>query len=346
MKRIDEDPRLSKLNKILNFQGWELIDGVPTLFFNAEGTYGRHYQNKRLSSNIVKILDIFLEENKDLFTEENQFSLQFEPSESEHCNPKYQLEGVLLNREDSSTYQLKKGPHKEKTAKIQLLLPSTIKTIPEAFIYNGEQTIALLQDLWDQGKLTRSVENIGYFKTAIRECMKADIQDFHATQIASSAIDYPGQIKSSLVGKNDCYNLGRMLAEHGRKDFNEQACMQVIKECINRSKIRAAYISQGLNKFPIESRAHEAQMFHAVNYVDSLKNVVRWGCLRFPELKTDSQFIQDHQDFKDLMNGKGNYVNIIGSSEYADFLEALQAPDSRLDLVPRTAKDFIFKDKK
>ena len=83
-------------------------------------------------------------------------------------------------------------------------------------------------------------------------------------------------------------------------------------------------------------------MFHALNYVESLAHVVRWASLRFPQLKTDTQFLQDHQDFKDLINGKGNYVNIIGSSEYAEFLKALQAPDTRLDLIARSATNFIF----
>lgn len=134
-----------------------------------------------------------------------------------------------------------------------------------------------------------------------------------------------------------------MLAEHRREDFNEQSCVHAIKECVNIFKKGAIYINQGLHKFPIDSPAHEAQVFHSLNYVESLGHVVRWGCLRFPEDKTDSQFIQEeaHQDFKDLMNGQGNYVNIIPSPEYADFLKALQAPDISLDYVARTAKDFI-----
>jgi len=345
-RRIDDNSRLSKLNKILNFQGWTEINGVPYLSFNAEGTYGRHYQNKRLSSTIVKVLKYFLEENKDLFTKENQFSLEFERSESEHCIPKDLLEGVLLNKEDSHTYQLKKGPHKIKTATIELLLPSTVKTIPESFIYNGEQTINLLQELHDEGKLPRSVESMDIFKKSIRECIKADIQDFMETQIPANAVDYPGQIKGSLVGKRDCYNLARMLMEHQSSDFNKKVCIKIIKECLNRSKIRAVYINKGLNQYPVDSPAHQAQLFHAANYVEPLAHVVHWGRLRFPELNTDTQFLQDHETFKDLMNGKGDFGNILGSPEYAEFRKALQSPDSRLDLIPRTAKAFIFKQKK
>lgn len=327
-RRIDHDPRLSKLNKIINLQGWTKIKGVPYLSFNAEGTYRRLYQNKRLSSNIVQILKYFLEENKDLFTKENQFSLEFEASESEHHNSKHQLEGVLLHKEDSNTYHLGKVPHKAKTANIQLLLPSTVKIVLNSFIYNGEQTLNFLQDLWEAGKLPRSVESLDIFKKSIRECIKADIQKFMKTQIPASAIDYPGQSPFSLIGRRDYYNLARMLVEHRSSDFNKEHCVKVIKDCLNRSKIRAVYINQGLNTFPV---AHQAQLFHAANYVKPLAHVLHWGRLRFPELKTDTEFLQDHETFKYLMNGKGDFGNILGSPEYAEFKKALQAPDSRLD---------------
>ena len=166
------------------------------------------------------------------------------------------------------------------------------------------------------------------------------------TQITASAIDYPGQIKSSLIGRRDCYNLARMLAEHRSSDFNEKICVNIIKKCVNRSKIRAVYINQGLNTFPVDSPAHQAQLFHAANYVEPLAHVVNLGRLRFPELNTDTQFLEDFQTFKDLMNGKGDFGNIMTSPEYAEFIKDLQSPDSRLDLIPRTAKDLIFKQKK
>lgn len=67
-KIIECDRRLNVINKILSFQGWTDIDGVPTLIFNAHASHGRHYQNKRLSNVITKILEIYLEANKDLFT--------------------------------------------------------------------------------------------------------------------------------------------------------------------------------------------------------------------------------------------------------------------------------------
>lgn len=116
----------------------------------------------------------------------------------------------------------------------------------------------------------------------------------------------------------------------------------MIKECLNRSKIRTVYINQGLNTFPVDSPAHQAQLFHAANYVEPLAYVVHWGRLRFPELNTDTQFLQDHETFKDFMNGKGDFGKILSSPEYVEFRKALQSPDSCLDFIPRTAKALIF----
>lgn len=83
-----------------------MIEKVPTLTFNFNSSYGRHYQNKTLSRRVKVILEFYLEQNADLFTEENQLSLAFRPSESEHPNQKYDLQGSGLNQEDSHSYQL------------------------------------------------------------------------------------------------------------------------------------------------------------------------------------------------------------------------------------------------
>lgn len=342
--RIDEDPRISKINKILNFQNWTVINGVPCLHFNAEGSYGRHYQNKNLSSTIMKVLNVFLEENKDLIN--NMFTLKLEATESEHCIPKYYLEGTNLNREDSHTYQIGKKPHKAKTSNIDLMLPPTIKSLPEAFIYFGDQTLAFLQQLEVDGKLTESVENMGIFRTSIRECIKADIEDFQGTTIAASALDYPGQIKASMIGAKDCRNFTRMLVRTPDSDLNAKACINIVKECMNRSKVRAAYISQGLHMFPADSPAHQTQSNEAEDFVYYLVKLATKAYSKFPELLTDTQFADDFQAFKDLMNQKGEYNTILASPEYAEFREVLQNPEDRLNLIPRTAKNFIFKEKK
>ena len=63
-----------------------MIEKVPTLTFNFNSSYGRHYQKKTLSRRVKAILEFYLEQNADLFTEENQLSLAFRPSESEHPN--------------------------------------------------------------------------------------------------------------------------------------------------------------------------------------------------------------------------------------------------------------------
>ena len=160
---IELDRSLDEINKYFNIQGWTVIEGVPTLTFNFDASYGPHRQNKRLSGRVKNILKYYLEQNSDLFTKTNQIALAFRPSESEHPNQKKDLQGSGLNREDAHTYQLEKENHKLKGNDVELLLPTTVKTIPQSFIYT---TIKMLQTVWDQGKLTDSVESMEIYKHA------------------------------------------------------------------------------------------------------------------------------------------------------------------------------------
>lgn len=165
------------------------------------------------------------------------------------------LTHVGLNREDAHTYQLPKEAHKEKTARINLILPSTVTTIPESFIHNGEATISLLQKLCDEGKLDESVATMENYANAIRSCIKEDIEDFHEKNIPSNAIEFPGKIKSSMIGERDCTNLSSIFVENDVSVFDEKACVKVLKKCVSKTLIRAAYINQGLNQYPVDSRA-------------------------------------------------------------------------------------------
>ena len=98
-----------------------MVEGVPTLTFNFDSSYGRHHQNKALFRRVKAILDFYLEQNADLFTEENQIAFAFRPSKFEHPNQKRYLEGAGLNREDSHTYQFEEENHKQKTYKVKLM---------------------------------------------------------------------------------------------------------------------------------------------------------------------------------------------------------------------------------
>lgn len=53
---IKDDNRISILNKILNFEGCKMINGVETLVFNADSTNGPHYKNKEMCNVVLKIL--------------------------------------------------------------------------------------------------------------------------------------------------------------------------------------------------------------------------------------------------------------------------------------------------
>jgi len=66
-KNLSQESRVAGVKKVLNFQGWEIINGAPTLKFNADARYGPYSQNKLMSSTIKKVLNTFLEQNEDVF---------------------------------------------------------------------------------------------------------------------------------------------------------------------------------------------------------------------------------------------------------------------------------------
>lgn len=339
-KKVDGDPRLSKINKYLNVEGWQLINDVPTLVFNFDASHGRHYQNKILSSVVKDILYIFLKENSDLDT-----SLLFRESESEHPIQTHTLEGVKLNREDAHSYQLSPEAHATKTSEVDLRLPSTVETISDSFTFYGEATIDLLQSLWDKGKLTNSVESMNTFKHAVRECIKADIADFKETGLPET-LDSPGQIKSSIIGEKDCTNFAEILLKNDVSKFKEDKCVKIIKDCVKDSIVRAAYINQGLNQFTVDSPLYKYQLFHSTHYVQRFKELIDIGMECFPSLSTDQQFLKDYTTVINALNGKGDYADIIQGKEFAEFRNQLNDPQSRINLIPRTAKNYIFKNKK
>jgi len=66
-KNLSQESRVDGVKKVLNIQGWKMINGVPTLKFNADASYGPYSQNKRMSITIKKVLNQFLEKNADIY---------------------------------------------------------------------------------------------------------------------------------------------------------------------------------------------------------------------------------------------------------------------------------------
>lgn len=164
--------------------------------------------------------------------------------------------------------------------------------------------------------------------------------------IPSDAIDFPGQIKYSLIGERDCTNFASILIENDVTAFNKKVCVDLLKKCVSKSIVRAAYINQGLNQFPVDSRAHEIQSYHSQHYIERFTELVAIGLDKFPSLGNDQEFLQDYATVMDVMNGKGYFSNIVDGEDFAIFKEQLSNPKNRINLIPRTVKNFIFVQKK
>jgi len=204
---LGSESRLAPLNKTLSLEKWFDLDSKsPKLLFSTETTYGRYKYNSGVKKVIDRIIVEFCKQNPDL-----GFSLQYRPSEAEHPNQTTQLQSVLLSRKDAYTYQLNSEGHLVKTKEIDLIMPNNIKSIPDWFVYNGEQTIELLEQLYNEGKLNTSPETFQRYGPAIRQCIQGDINDFNKTSIPATAIEFPGQIRAVSVGQKDCERLHDMM---------------------------------------------------------------------------------------------------------------------------------------
>lgn len=243
---IKDDNRVSILNKILNFEGWETINGIETVVFNADATNGPHYKNKDMCKVVLDILDKFLKQNNLFFEKGDQFAIPFRRSDSEHPNQKAQLDGVLLTKNEVHTYLLSKSAHLLKTDTVELERPDHITTVPEWFIYNGDKTIECLKALWDQGKLENSVEFFSIYEDSIRSCVLADIETFRKTGLPENFIDFAGQIKSTTIEGDDCERLAKDMLSRPAEKLIQKSCLSLVKKCVKNCHLQATYIKQGL----------------------------------------------------------------------------------------------------
>lgn len=103
------------------------------------------------------VLDKFLKGKRAIFKDANLFSMEFRGAGAEHPDQKSNLEGALLTKNQGFSYLLPRAPHLAKTALLDLTRAENIDNFPDVFVFNGEQTIKFLKDLWDKGQLKDSV---------------------------------------------------------------------------------------------------------------------------------------------------------------------------------------------
>jgi hypothetical protein len=337
---IRDDNRVSILNKILNFEGWKTVNGVETLVFNADATNGPHYKNKDMCKVVLDILDKFLKENHLSFEKGDQFAIAFRRSDSEHPNQKAQLDGVLLSKKEAHTYLLNSSAHALKTETVELERPDYITTVPEWFIYNGEQTIKCLKTLWDQGKLENSVEFFNIYEDSIRTCVLKDIENFRKTGLPDNSLDFAGQIKSSKIGGDDCERLATDLLSRPADRLIQKSCLSLVKNCVKNCHLQVAYIQQGLELYPPDSQAHANQESQSETFIFMMDKLIDIARKRVPSLESDPAFIKSYNSFIEILNGKGEYQDIIDGQAFADLKKALNDPTSHVNVVARNYKIF------
>lgn len=338
-KILTQESRIAGVKKVLNFQDWEIVDGIPTLTFNADGSFGPYSQNKLTSSTIKKVLGQFLEQNKEVFKlffeDENGFSFIYRPAQAEHTNQKTQLEGLLLSKDESNTYLIDETAHTIKTSNIDLCKPASIDSVTNWFRFNGERTIDFLRTLWDDGLMTDSVESFEVFEIAIRECVEADIVTFKEKGLPDEAVDFAGQIKATSIGSKDLDRLGEAFANTSPEHLNESKCIDLLGQVIQKSQLRAAYIHEGLHQFPFDSIAHRSQDYQSLKFMSNLDLLIETATSQIPSLLTNGSFIEDYDRFLEILNGNDAFQEIVTSEEYAEFKRSLNNPKSQVNLLAR-----------
>ncbi len=334
LEMVSSSSRLEPLTKIINFQEWaESKEGIPILIFNADGTHGRYKHNKGITKAINNVIIDFVINNPGL-----DFLLEYRSGEAEHPNQKNQLESLLLTQREAGTYQLGGTAHKKKTSDLNNIMPSTIKTIPEWFIYNGDQTIDYLEKLWNEGHLTDSVESFEMFKDAIRNCIQLDIDNFRKSGLPDTAIEFPGQIRAMAVGANDCARFNRLILTSDWDTVDKSKVEAFVKRLLTKAQVRAAYIHKGMHMFPQDSRAHQAQLCDSETFIHNFTRLMNTLQKKLPHLQHDASFQNNLDNFKKVIDGQGPFKSIVKGKAYKTFLEDLRNPKSQMNLFSRSGK--------
>ena len=331
-KCLANESKLSSLNKVFNIESWgESKEGHPTLTFNLDATQGVYKKNRGLAKVINKFILQYVLENPNM-----GFLLEYRASEAEHPNQKVQLESLLMQPKDAQTYLLSQKAHAAKSSEVDLTMPADIKTIPDWFIHNGEKTIEILQKLWNEGKLTDSVEDFDTFKKAIHACIDADIVEFRKTGLPDTAITFPGQIRALNIGSSDCITLLRKFKTHNPDYLSTEKLTDCAIEFIQRAQLRAAYIHDGMHMFPVDSHAHQTQDFESRHLLKNFAYVMEEMANDYACIRNNAEIQDGLQKFDEIVAGHSAYQEIIEGKNYKKFMKDLENPKSHVCLLPRT----------
>lgn len=330
---LSDENRVSKLIKVLNIEGWQQSKDGPTLLFNADTTYGVHAQNKKMCSIVRQLVKKFLLENEHLFTDSNVMNFKIVASDSEHVNQESQLESLLLTKDQSTTYLLKKEAHKDKTRTVDLRRPDTINTVSEWFMLNGERTSECLRKFWDTGGLAKSAESFSFFETAIKACVKADFIAFTKTGLPNNSIQYAGQVRAAKIGANDCARLALNIVNTRPDILLEKKCVDLVTVCIQKGHLRAAYIHQGMHQYPQDSHAHQTQTNQRTLFLENFQRLIKVTMQRCPSAFTNEDFARSLDSFLEILKGEGDYNQVVKGEAFAKFQEDLADPRKQNHLV-------------
>ena len=331
---LTDESRLSSLNKIINIESWgESKEGNPTLTFNMDATQGVYKRNRGLTKVINHAILQFVKENPNM-----GFLLEYRPAEAEHPNQKVQLESLLMQHKDAQTYLLSKEAHSEKSSRIDLTMPPDLKTIPDWFLHNGEKTIEILQQLWNEGKLTNSVENFDTFKEAINACIREDIAEFRKTGLPDTAISFPGRIRALKIGSGDCAYYLRLYKTTHKDDLSKERFVDCTIDFVQRAQLRAAYIYEGMHMFPTGSYAHQNQTFESEEFLRQFMHLMNEMEKDHACIRNNAEIKNGLRKFRAILNGQSAYHEIIKGENYQKFLNDLENPKCHVCILPRTAK--------
>lgn len=88
------------------------------------------------------------------------------------------------------------------------------------------------------------------------------------------------------------------------------------------------------------------QLYHSQHYIERFTELISIGVEKLPSLRNDQEFVKNYERVIEVINGTGDYNDIINGEEFRQFKKDLNNPSSRLNLVPRTAKRSLFIKKK
>ena len=330
---LDKQSKMAQLTNVISFEGWTNLDSeLPTLTLGVNASYGRYKHGTGLSKFVDDVLVSYCEDNPEM-----KFLLRCSPSEAEHPNQKNQLESVLLKHKDGHAYQLPPDVHKLKTSQIDLRRPDEVGSIQSWFIYNGDQTFALIKEIFENGFGNCSPELLKKYEIAIGECVQADIADFNQTGLSSTSLDFPGQIRALKIGKKDLANFYETLMVNIPQNLDLDSVKTTLKGVVKKAKLRAAYINAGTEIFPLDSAADQAQKGQSKLFLDTLDALMIRAKEVVPSVFEEKAFQKELCDFQDILNGVGNYHKIVKGKAYQKFLQQLKNPKSHLNMVSRKA---------